>query len=204
MPVGVDCAWQSRQPGQGIAGPGQSVYCWHDMYPYLRWMTILLTARRRPALGLRERAEIDFRVGLFDADMFGELNNARYLTFAELVRWDYSMRVGFVKMMRQKNWGLAVGGASLRYRRRIPLFRKFSVSAELVCHDGRWFYFLQEFHSRGRICASALIKVGATSKQGLVPATEVIDAFGETLSAEMPQWVSAWIEAEGQRPWPEN
>lgn len=174
------------------------------MYPYFRLAAILLTARHRPALGIDERAEVDFRVGLFDADIFGELNNARYLTFAELARWDYSMRVGFVKIMRQKSWGLAVGGVSLRYRRRIPLFRKFSVTAELVCHDGRWFYFLQEFHSRGRICASALLKVGATSKQGLVPAAEVVDEVGQQVSAEMPQWVSAWIDAESQRPWPDS
>jgi len=174
------------------------------MYPYIRLARVLLAARRRPSLGALDRTEVDFRVGLFDADLFGELNNARYLTFAELARWDYSMRVGFVRTMRQHKWGLAVGGTSLRYRRRIPLFHRFRVSAELVCHDGRWFYFLQEFHSRGRICASALIKVGATSKQGLVPAPEVLDALGETASAEVPGWISAWIDAEGLRPWPEG
>jgi len=174
------------------------------MYPYIRLARVLLAARGRPALGAHDSSRLDFRVGLFDADLFGELNNARYLVFAELARWDYSMRVGFVRIMRQNRWGLAVGGTSLRYRRRIPLFRKFSVSAELVCHDGRWFYFLQEFHSRGRICASALIKVGATSKQGLVPSTEVLEALGETASAEVPGWISAWLDAEGLRPWPEG
>ena len=66
------------------------------MYPYLRLMAILLTARLRPVLGVSDRTELDFRVGLFDGDLFGELNNSRYLTFAELARWDYSMRVGFV------------------------------------------------------------------------------------------------------------
>ncbi len=174
------------------------------MYPYLRLATILLTARQRPPLGADDRSQLEFRVGLFDADLFGELNNARYLTFAELARWDYSMRIGFVRIMRQHRWGLAVGGTSLRYRRRIPLFQKFRVSAELVCHDGRWFYFLQEFHSRGRICASALIKVGATSRQGLVPATEVLEALGETVDAKVPDWITAWIDAEGLRPWPEG
>ncbi len=173
------------------------------MYPYLRLMAILLTARLRPVLGVSDRTELDFRVGLFDGDLFGELNNSRYLTFAELARWDYSMRVGFVGVMRRNGWGLAVGGVSLRYRRRIPIFRKFRLTTELVCHDGRWFYFLQEFHRQGKICASALMKVGATSKRGLVPATEVLDALGESANPEMPEWVGAWIDAEGQRPWPE-
>lgn len=174
------------------------------MYPYLRLIAILLTARQRPAVVASDRTQLDFRVGLFDSDLFGELNNARYLTFAELGRWDYSMRVGFVRVMKRNGWGIAVGGASLRYRRRIPLFRKFRVTTELVCHDGRWFYFLQEFHSRGRICASALMKVCATSKQGLVPATEVLDALGESASPQLPDWVGAWIDAESLRPWPDG
>jgi hypothetical protein len=47
------------------------------------------------------------------------------------------------------------------------------------------------------------MKVCATSKQGLVPATEVVKKFGGGDSfADMPGWVSAWIEAESQRPWP--
>lgn len=174
------------------------------MYPYLKFARVLIAAKFREPMSIRDRSVVNFRVGLTDADMFGELNNARYLAFMELARWDFSYRVGFFALMRSKKWGLAVGGASIRYRRRIPLFRKFSVSAELLCHDGRWFYFLQEFHARDVICASALIKVGATSKQGLVPAAEVAYAMGDDIDTGIPDWVSAWIEAEGLRPWPES
>ena len=121
----------------------------------------------------------------------------------ELGRWDYSYRVGFLQLMRSKQWGVAVGGASIRYRRRIPLYSKFTVTSTLICHDGRWFYFLQEFHRGNTICASALMKVCAVSKDGLIPATEVIGELGENLDSEIPDWVNAWIEAEGMRPWPQ-
>jgi len=174
------------------------------MYPYIKLARVLLQARRRSKLGILDQSQLEFRVGLTDADLFGELNHARYLTFAELARWDHSLRVGFVGAMRPQGWGIAAGGASLRYRRRIPLFRKFTVTTGLVGHDGRWFYFLQEFHSRERICASALIKIGVTSKQGLVPAAEVLQTLGETLDPELPDWVNAWLDAEGMRPWPES
>ncbi len=162
----------------------------------------MLGARRRPKLALSEPSVLNYRVGLADIDMFGELNNARYFSYMELGRWDYSYRVGFIAMMRRHSWGVAVGGASVRYRRRIPLFARFTLSTQFICHDGRWFYFLQEFHARERICASALLKVCATSRDGLVPATEVIARFdGEVPDDRIPEWVQAWIDAEGMRPW---
>ena len=174
------------------------------MYPILKVARVLLCARFRKPLEPDEISVLNYRVGLFDADAFLELNNARYLFYTELGRWDYCWRVGFFTLMRAKGWGVSVGGASVRYRRRIPFGRKFSVRTKLVCHDGRWFYFLHEFTSKGRICASALIKACAVSKQGLVPATEVIDAIGKDFDDAIPDWVNAWIEAEGLRPWPKH
>ena len=52
--------------------------------------------------------------------------NRGALDYMELGRWDFSQRVGFISLMRKKGWGLAVGGASIRYRRRIPLLKKFT------------------------------------------------------------------------------
>ncbi|MDZ7828792.1 MAG: thioesterase family protein [Halofilum sp. (in: g-proteobacteria)] len=173
------------------------------MYPFLKWATTVLRARRRPPLCPGDDSVLECRVGLTDIDLFTELNNARYLHYMELGRWDYSQRVGFVRVMREHKWGIAVGGASIRYRRPIRLFARFTLATRLVCHDGRWFYFLQEVYARDRICASGLMKVGATSSEGLVPAPEVVDALGwEDVWGELPDWVSAWIEAEGKRPWP--
>jgi len=172
------------------------------MYPIIRFAGVILKARFREVLDFNEESILTSRVGFADVDMFMELNNARYLNFMELGRWDYSYRVGFLRLMRSKNWGVAVGGASIRYRRRIPLFSKFILTTRLLCHDGRWFYFLQEFYHRDLICASALMKVCAVSKQGLVPATEVIEELGAEMEPGMPDWVQAWIDAESLRPWP--
>ena len=57
---------------------------------------------------------------------------------------------------------------------------------------------------KGNICSSALIKAATTSKQGLVPATEVLAAYDKPIpSFDVPDWVNAWIDAESQRPWPQ-
>lgn len=173
------------------------------MYPFLKLSKTLLMAKYRSDLNFEEKSILKCRAGITDIDVFMELNNARYFNYMELGRWDYSCRVGFLKIVKENNWGIAVGGASIRYRRRIPFFSTFTLTTELICHDGRWFYFLQETHMKGKICSSALMKMCATSKQGLVPASEVIDKSGKDYTnPDIPDWVSAWIEAEGKRPWP--
>ena len=173
------------------------------MYPYLTLLTTLWRARRRPPLDVDDTGIVHYRAGPGDIDLFGELNNARQLVYFELGRWDFSQRVGFIPLMKHNRWGFVVGGASVRYRRRVPFLRAFSVTTRMLCHDQRWFYFLQEIHRDGQICSSALIKAGVTSKGGLVPATEVVRAMGRASWGErIPDWVQAWIDAEGERPWP--
>ncbi len=174
------------------------------MYPIFRLATTMIRARFRPKLEADGQSKVNFRAWPSDVDLFLELNNARYLNFMELGRWDLSRRTGFLQTMKSNKWGVAVGGASIRYRRRIPLFRSFTVTSSVLCHDGRWFYFLQEFHRGEQICASALMKVCATSKDGLVPAAHVAEVMNVDMPVDIPDWVQAWIDAEGQRPWPNS
>lgn len=173
------------------------------MYPFIKLTTTLIRARFRSKLSPEDKSVLSLRVGFTDIDMFMELNNARYFNYMELGRWDFSYRIGLISLMKKYKWGIAVGGASVRYRRRIPFLNKFTLTTQLICHDGRWFYFLQEMHRKNKICFSALLKAGVTSKNGLVPAPEVIKHLGrEDWNPDIPKWVSAWIDAEGQRPWP--
>lgn len=172
------------------------------MYPYLKLASTLLKARYRSNLTLEDKSILTIRAGLTDIDPFLVMNNARYFIYMELGRWDFSHRTGFLALMRNNKWGVALGGASVRFRRSIPLFGKFTLSTRLICHDGRWFYFLQETHRHDRICSSALMKVGVTSKSGLVPSTEVLNKINRNdWGNQVPYWVKAWLEAEGQRPW---
>jgi len=173
------------------------------MYPFLKLAVTLIRAKFRSELALEDTSILKLRAGLTDVDMFMELNNARYFTYMELGRWDFSYRVGFVRLMKKYKWGAAVGGASVRFRRKVPFLSKYTLTTQLICHDGRWFYLLQETHRKGKICSSALMKLGVTSKNGLIPATEVIAHLNrEDWGVDIPKWVSAWIETESQRPWP--
>lgn len=175
------------------------------MYPFLKLTMTLARARFRSPLRLDDESILILRAGVTDIDIFMELNNARYFTYMELGRWDLSYRVGFVSLMKERKWSAVMGGASVRFRRRIPFLSTFNLTTKLICHDGRWFYVLQEIHQDGKICSSALVKMGVTSKKGFIPAPDVTKALDkEDWNPNFPEWVNAWIDAEGQRPWPVN
>ena len=174
------------------------------MYPYIKLAATLVKARYRSKLDLEDAGILNCRVGLTDTDPFLELNHARQISYMELGRWDYCYRVGLIKLMKQNSWGVTVGGISMRYRRRVPLFASFTLSTRPVCHDSRWFYFLQEIKRDNQICSSALIKAGLVSKSRLVSSLEALEIAGRSdWGHDVPEWVSAWISAEGQRPWSE-
>jgi YbgC/YbaW family acyl-CoA thioester hydrolase len=175
------------------------------VYPYLKLTSTLLRAKFRSRLQLEGDAILPCRVGLTDIDPFLELNHARQIAYMEMARWDYAARVGFIPLMRQHKWAFSIGGISIRYRRRLALFKTFDVTTQLVAHDGRWLYLLQEIVRHGDKCSSALIKAGIVSSNGLVPAPQVLAALGrDDWNPEMPDWVNAWIATEGQRPWPKK
>jgi YbgC/YbaW family acyl-CoA thioester hydrolase len=175
------------------------------MYPYLKLVSTILRAKRRPAMTLEETSVLKLRAGLSDIDPFMELNNARYFNYMEMGRWDYSYRTGFWQMMRKQKWGVAVGGSNIRFRRRIPFLSRFTLTSQLICHDGRWFYFLQETHRDNKICSSAVMKVCVTSKGGIIPIDNVLKLMGRSdWQPDFPDWVTAWQEAESQRPWPSD
>lgn len=173
------------------------------MYPYYRVIKTLINARFKPGLEFNEAGILKLRAGVFDVDNYGEVNNGRQLTLMDLGRYDLGARVGLLELIKKKKWGLAVGGSSVRYRRRIPFLKKFELHSRVIGHDGRWFYFLQEMWRGESICSSALIKAGVISKDGLVPASTVMAEFPDVdWDGQLPEWAVAWIEAESQRPWP--
>jgi acyl-CoA thioesterase FadM len=131
------------------------------MYPFLKLAITLNKARFRSRLELEDTGILHSWAGVTDVDPFMELNHARQILYMELGRWDYSERAGFIELLKKNKWGLTVGGISIRYRRPVPFLKSFTVTTRPICHDSRWFYFLQEILRGDRICTSALVKPAA-------------------------------------------
>lgn len=144
-----------------------------------------------------------FRIRPWDIDMFLEVNNGRVLTLYDLGRFDFSIRVGLAKALKQNKWGLVVAGSTVRYRRRIRMFEKVTIYTQVVGYEERWVYIVQSMWVKGVPATSILLRTGITSKGKVVPAREVVDALGiGEWNPALHPWVKDWIHSEESWVWP--
>lgn len=173
------------------------------MYPFARLAFQMARARAAPPQGILD-VHVSRHVCMpWDLDGFGELNNGRVLTLYDLGRFGMGVRIGLMRALRRRRWGLAVAGASLRYRRRVTAFRRIEMRTRLAGWDGRFFYIVQSMWVEGECCSQALLRTAVVAGGRAVPAAEVAAEMGHAGAAPvMEDWIVAWIAAEARRPWP--
>jgi acyl-CoA thioesterase FadM len=173
------------------------------MYPYLRMIKELWKFRGAPALPFTGTHISHHRCWPQDIDPWRELNNGRTLTIYDLGRLPLSTRVGLYRVMKAKQWGLTVAGASTRYRRRVRLFDRIEMRTRCIGWDARFIYMEQSMWKDGECTSHVLLRSAMTSRAGIVAPAEVLKALGQSQqSPALPDWVQSWIAADGERPWP--
>ena len=180
------------------------------MYPFFRMAAELIKARRAPKLGFFDTHVSYHRCWPHDLDIFLEMNNGRILTILDLGRTALALRGGLLDVIRREHWQLTMAGSSVRYRRRIRLFETIRVESRCVGWDDKFMYLLQSAWVGDTCAAEALFRAAVTDRNGLVRADRFVSAVtGEAAqnsenlgSPALPGWVTAWITADGERPWP--
>ncbi|MCA8867159.1 MAG: acyl-CoA thioesterase [Rhodobacteraceae bacterium] len=139
----------------------------------------------------------------WDVDLWLELNNGRALTLYDLGRIPLCIRLNMLRELRRRGWGMAVAGASVRYRRRVRMFQRLTMKSALLGWDERFFYFQQTIWHGNMATSSILVRSAVTTKNGILPPAELAELLGwPEQSPELPDHVQDWIRAEGKRPWP--
>lgn len=173
------------------------------MYPFVRFYAGIAAARRAPPLPPLGAHVSHHVCWPWDLDPWVELNNGRTLTLYDLGRIPMGVRSGLIAALRREGWGIAVAGVSVRFRRRVRAFHRFTMVSRLIGWDARFFYVEQSIWRRGECLNHMLLRSAVTSEAGIVPAPRVAAAMGhDGPSPDLPGWVAAWIEAEAERPWP--
>ena len=175
------------------------------MYPFARAAFQLSRARRMPPLDFGGVHESHHICWPWDLDIFLELNNGRALTFYDLGRIPLGLRVGLMAALKRRRWGLTVAGSSVRYRRRIRVFQRFTITSRGVGWDDKFLYIEQAMWLPSGECAGhVLIRSACTSPDGIVPPRALLSEMGHDPDTQMapPDWAQAWIEADARRPWP--
>lgn len=162
-----------------------------------RMILTLIAAVFKSRLDLLDTSRARFRVWPHDLDVNMHLNNGRYLTLMDLGRLDLLVRVGALSTVLRRRWMPVLGGATIRFRRSIGPFERFTLATRILCWDDKWVYMEQRFERNGTVAAVAYVRGTFKSANGTVPPTELAKVLGhDTVSPPMPAGVAAWAQSE--------
>ena len=173
------------------------------MYPLIRLTKEVFKHRKATPLAIGETHVTHLICWPWDIDIFLEMNNGRALTLYDLGRVVLFQRMGFTEIMRRERWTGSILGASVRYRRRVRAFDRIEMRSRIIGWDDRFTYAEQSMWRHGECTSHILLRMATTDRNGIVPTARVEEALGGGLTRpDLPAWAAAWVEAEGQRPWP--
>jgi acyl-CoA thioesterase FadM len=175
------------------------------MYPFVRMIKELAIHRNAPPLPLTGTHVSRLTCWPWDIDLWMELNNGRSLTLYDLGRIPLAGRVGLIKVLRRKRWGLTMAGCSVRWRARVRTFETVEIRSRCVGWDDRFVYIEQSMWKKDGRCAShVMYRSAVTDRNGIVAPERVMQELGVAgvEAPELPAWVRAWIDADAGRPWP--
>ena len=172
------------------------------MYPFFRLGLELLLVRRLPPLPVAGVHVSHHTCWPWDLDPWRELNNGRTLTLYDLGRVPLAVRSGLTRVLRANGWGLTVAGSSVRYRRRVRAFERLELRSAFVGRDARFLYVSQAMFRGGEAVSAGLFRSAVTDAAGIVATERVVAALGDPALPVLPAWVTAWSDAEAERPWP--
>ncbi|OOY30026.1 acyl-CoA thioesterase [Thioclava sp. F36-6] len=174
------------------------------MYPVIRMAKEILKFRNAPALPITGTHVSQHICWPWDIDLWMELNNGRTLTLFDLGRIPLAIRTGLWDALKRNKWGIVVAGNTTRYRRRVQAFQKIEMRSRCLGWDDRWIWLEHAMFTKDGECTShVLIRGAVTSKKGMIPPAQVLAEMGQdATSPPLPEFVTAWAEADHKRPWP--
>jgi len=151
-----------------------------------------------------------------DLDLMFHMNNARYLRECDFARYKFLISCGLGPALRRTGYTMVLGASTIRYRRSIGLFERFSVATKVLSWDEKSLYIQHTFHRSkdNFVCAIVMVKqslvngtIDALFKAALTPHSEsprmqqqideeaVLKDVKEVLdSPTFPEELSMWIK----------
>jgi acyl-CoA thioesterase FadM len=128
-------------------------------------------------------------------DIYGHMNNARYLAILDLGRLDLLLQSRKLGIFLKRRWYPVVAAETIRFRESLKLFQRFEVETTPLGRDERTLFVQQKVRRRGKLVAEATIRLSIQSwGTGTVSPVELIEALGtEPSQAVLPAWVVSWI-----------
>ncbi|BAI71910.1 hypothetical protein AZL_012720 [Azospirillum sp. B510] len=152
----------------------------------------ILAAWRGRRAGLLDPSELRFQVWPTDLDINLHMTNARYFSVMDLGRTDLLIRAGLGPAILRNRWRPVLGGATIRYRRSLRPFQRFTLVSRVLCWDDKYIFIEHRMETRGGLAALAVVQGAFVGTTGVVAPAEVLAALGAaTASPPIPDAVAA-------------
>lgn len=167
---------------------------------YFRLIWLILTQSRRSRCSLMGPVDTDFRVLPNDLDALLHVNNGVYLTLMDLGRTDLLLRSNAFSRLRKKGWYPVLAAETIRFKRSLKLWQRFTIRTQVVGWDERSIYLEQQFISKGRLVAKAVVDARFLARKGGVVTPAELLAFLELdeTSPDLEPWITTWVASNRQ------
>lgn len=167
---------------------------------YLRLIWLFLTQSRRSRCSLMGPVDTQFRVLPNDLDVLFHVNNGVYLTLMDLGRTDLLLRSDAFTRVQKKGWYPVLAAETIRFKRSLKLWQRFTIRTRVVGWDERSIYLEQQFIAKGDLVAKAVVDARFLAKKGgsVTPAELLTLLDMDLQSPELEPWISTWITSNRQ------
>lgn len=141
---------------------------------FLRLFYVLLAGGFRKRLKVLEASVLNLSVFPNDLDIYGHMNNGRYLTLMDLGRIDWIMRTGLGKTADKNGWKPLVASVKIAYKKSFTVFQTFKLKTRILGWDEKWFFVEQVFEKKGTTCAVGIVKGLFRGPEGNVATQSVL------------------------------
>ena len=131
-----------------------------------RTLTIFFMKRFLKKSQIGEVTEYSMRVFPTDLDLLMHVNNGIYFSLMDFGRWDMVFRSGVYDACGKKGWYAVVAGETIKFKKSLKLWDKFTLQTQVVGHDEKNFFIRQKFMKKGELMATGLVKVRFLKKKG--------------------------------------
>ncbi|MBA2405556.1 MAG: thioesterase family protein, partial [Bdellovibrionales bacterium] len=125
--------------------------------------------------------------------------NGIYFSLMDFGRWDMVFRNGVYDACSKLGWYAVVAGETIKFRRSLKLWDKFTLQTQIVGHDEKNFFIQQKFICRGELMATGLVRVRILKKKGgTVLTQEVFKEINSTMENKSSDLSGEWQSLESK------
>jgi acyl-CoA thioesterase FadM len=161
-----------------------------------RFLFLIFVHYFKRVIGIMDENTLHFRVFINDVDI-KRMSSDRYLPIMDLGRINIILQAGLLNAFLKNKWVPVSRVATIRYRYPLKIFQKYVLKSKIIYWDDEWVWTEHKFERNGKTTAVGITKITFVGPNGMVPITEVIEAYGHQVAKlEMPDVIKELMKVE--------